>query len=114
MKKIAFLDTTAANYVEAKRIIVEFYGRIDEIYKTWESKFIGSPSVTRDSTYAEMETFYGKVRRLISSTKTFCPEKFLDRRLIDTVESKIDRRRFMAWRKFLKSKPSMTDFPSCF
>ena len=102
-KKIAFLDTTAANYVEAKKIIVEFYGRIDEIYKTWESKFIGSPSVTRDSTYAEMETFYGKVRRLISSTKTFCPEKFLDRRLIDTVESKIDRRRFMAWRKFLKS-----------
>ena len=103
LRKISFLDTTAANYTEAKRIIVEHYGRIDDIYKIWESKFIAGPNVTREATYAEMENFYCKVRRLIISVKTFCPQKLNDRTIIDNVERKIDRRRFMAWRKFLRS-----------
>ena len=103
LRKISFLDTTAANYAEAKRIIVEHYGRIDDIYNIWESKFIAGPSVTRDASYAELENFYTKVRRLIISVKTFCPHKLNDRKIIDNVEGKLDRRRFMAWRKFLKS-----------
>ena len=103
LRKISFLDTTAANYTEAKRIIVEHYGRIDDIYKIWESKFIAGPNVTREATYAEVENFYCKVRRLIISVKTFCPQKLNDRTIIDNVERKIDRRRFMAWRKFLRS-----------
>ena len=103
LRKIAFLDTTAYNYEEAKRIITEHYGRVDDIYKVWESKFKGSPSMTREATYSEMENFYITVRRLISSVKQFCPEKLNDRSLIDLVESKLDRTRFRAWRKVLKA-----------